>query len=36
MKEKYFLDKIIVLDNGKEIYSLTAELQFINNSPIGN
>jgi len=24
-----------VIDSGKEIYSLTAELQFINNSPIG-
>lgn len=34
-EREIFLDKIIVLDNGKEIYSLTAELQFINNSPIG-
>lgn len=34
-EKNIFLDKIIVIDSGKEIYSLTAELQFINNSPIG-
>lgn len=27
-----FLHKIIVIDNGKEIYNLIAELEFVNNS----
>lgn len=30
-----FLDKIVVLNDEKEIYSLTAELQFVENSPKG-
>lgn len=34
-EKEIFLDKIIILDNEKEIYSLTAELQFINNSVSG-
>ena len=32
-EKEIFLDKIIVLDNEKEIYNLTAEIQFISNSP---
>ena len=31
-EKKIFLDKIIVTDNEKEIYTLIAELQFVNNS----
>ena len=34
-EKEIFLDKIIVLDNEKEIYNLTAEIQFISNSPNG-
>lgn len=34
-EKEIFLDKIIILDNEKEIYSLTAELQFVNNSTTG-
>lgn len=34
-EKEIFLEKIIVFDNEKEIYSLTAELQFITNSPAG-
>lgn len=34
-EKEIFLDKIIVFDSGREIYSLTAELQFVNNSPDG-
>jgi hypothetical protein len=34
-EKKIFLDKIIVTDNEKEIYTLIAELQFINNSNKG-
>lgn len=31
-EREIFLDKIIVIENGKEIYNLNAELQFVNNS----
>lgn len=31
-EREIFLYKIIVIDNGKEIYNLIAELQFVNNS----
>jgi hypothetical protein len=31
-EKKIFLDKIIVTDNEKEIYTLIAELNFVNNS----
>jgi len=31
-EREIFLYKIIVIDNGKEIYNLNAELQFVNNS----
>lgn len=34
-EKEIFLEKIIVLDNDKEIYNLIAELQFISNSPNG-
>ena len=34
-EKKIFLDKIIVTDNEKEIYTLIAELNFVNNSEKG-
>ena len=34
-EKEIFLEKIIVFDNEKEIYNLTAEIQFISNSPNG-
>ena len=34
-EKKIFLDKIIVTDNEKEIYTLIAELHFVNNSVKG-
>lgn len=34
-EKKIFLDKIIVTDNEKEIYTLIAELHFMNNSVNG-
>jgi hypothetical protein len=34
-EKKIFLDKIVVTDNEKEIYTLIAELQFVNNSTKG-